>query len=183
MAHAAKSGINVLVVRLEPVAKRAAQHAGGGARGTTFEYVVFSVEKVGRVARIEGERLESRKRLEQTRSPFPAIAEQVGNTEGTPSFGTVGRRRRIPALKVEVPVPYAGSLACPRDRAFPSLPAIHTPPDASAPRWAETSRPSARTRSLPRGSRRPANPAAKTLGQTWSGNTSDRRTGSKRRDE
>ena len=113
MAHAAKSGINVLVVRLEPVAKRAAQHAGGGARGTTFEHVVFSVEKAGRVARIEGERLESRKRLKQTRSPFPAIAHQVGNPEGTPSCGTVGRRRRIPALKVKVAVPQARRLGAP----------------------------------------------------------------------
>src|SRR5579864_4928536 len=75
VSHAAKSCVNILVVRLKPVAKRAAQHAGGGARRSSFHDVVLAVEEVRGVARIKRKPLEAGKWLELARCPLPPVAQ------------------------------------------------------------------------------------------------------------
>src|ERR1700730_3498168 len=73
--YAAEPCINILIVWLKPVTERSAQHRPGRARRSSFEHVVFSVEKICRISRIKRKRLEVRKRLKQTGRPFPAISE------------------------------------------------------------------------------------------------------------
>src|SRR5580698_319732 len=49
MIHAAKPRIRVLVMSLEPVAKRRPQHARGGARRATLHDEVLTIEEIRRV--------------------------------------------------------------------------------------------------------------------------------------
>src|ERR1700758_213840 len=83
ITHAPKSGIDVRIMRLKPVAKRPAQHASGCTRRTAFDDVVLSVEEIGRVARVKRERLESRKRCKDGGGPLPAVPHKAVNAEGT----------------------------------------------------------------------------------------------------
>jgi hypothetical protein len=47
MTDAAKSCIDVLIVRLKPVAESGAQHACSGASAAAFHNKVFAVKEVG----------------------------------------------------------------------------------------------------------------------------------------
>src|SRR5271165_2942458 len=114
VAHAAKSCVNVLVVWLEPVAKRAAQHAGGGPRRSAFHHVVFAVEKVRGVAGIEGKPFEAGKRLEPARRPLPSIAQQISDTESALAFRECTNRGRVPTREVKIALARIWSSSAPR---------------------------------------------------------------------
>src|SRR4051812_6568579 len=62
--HAAKSGVDILIVRLKPVAEAGTQHDRGGHRAAAFEYIMFTVEKRLGVAGIERHGLEAGERRE-----------------------------------------------------------------------------------------------------------------------
>src|SRR4029077_6826071 len=53
VGHATETRVHVGIVRLKPVTERAAQHAGGRARGPAFHDEVLVVEEVGGVSAIE----------------------------------------------------------------------------------------------------------------------------------
>src|SRR5256885_9613334 len=103
--HAPESGIDIGVVVPEPVAKRSAQQSGVRPRAGTFEYIMFAIEATSRVAWIKREGLESRKRLEDRRSPLPSVANQLGNSECAVSQRGRSHGNRIPSGPVEVSPP------------------------------------------------------------------------------
>src|SRR5215472_16278491 len=102
MAHAAETRIHVGIVRLKPVTERAAQHAGGSSRGTAFHDEVFAIEEIGGVTTVEREWLEPRERSEQGGGPFPAIAEEIGDSEGALTIGKRANGNWIPSLEIEI---------------------------------------------------------------------------------
>src|SRR5258708_4410742 len=87
---------------LEPVPERLAQHAGRGSRRTALHDVMLSIEKVGRVPRIKRKFLESCKRLEHGRGPFPAVAHQSFESEGALSLRESADWQGIPTMKIEI---------------------------------------------------------------------------------
>src|SRR5579864_4391700 len=82
MFDAAKPGIHKRVVRLEPVAERPAQHAGGGSRRGTLHDVVLIVKEIGRIAGIKREWRKARKWREERARPLPSVAEKASRAKG-----------------------------------------------------------------------------------------------------
>src|SRR5258708_9551559 len=113
-AHAAKSGVCKLVMRLEPVAECAAQHTGRGARRSAFQDEVLAVEEIGGVSAVEREWFESGERCEFSRGPLPSIAQHAVNAECALALGKCVHRRGAPAGKIEVAMLFRGLLIAPR---------------------------------------------------------------------
>src|SRR5260370_35500439 len=87
-AHAAKSGVCKLVMRLEPVAERAPQHARCGARRPAFQDEVLAIEEIGGVSAVEREWFESGDRCKLSRRPLPPLAEHAVTTEAALALGS-----------------------------------------------------------------------------------------------
>src|SRR5260370_4403725 len=95
--NAAKSGVCVPVMRLEPVAKRPTQHARGGARRAAFHHKMLAVKKVCGVAGIKRQRAKSLEGLKHRARPFPPVAKE-GFDAKRPGAGRVrGHRAGTPA--------------------------------------------------------------------------------------
>src|SRR5436853_659687 len=118
IAHAAESRICILIMWLKPIAEGAPQHAGGSARRTAFHDVVLAIEEIRRIPAIEGEWLEALEGREQSRSPFPTIAEQVSHTKGALRLRKSANRSWIPSLEIKIPQLVAWRCATPRVRIF-----------------------------------------------------------------
>src|SRR5215470_1113691 len=99
IARTAKSGIDVLVMRLEPVTERCPQHASRGPRRSALHDIVFSVKEICRISGIKRERHETGKRLKWGRGPFPSIAQHVFDAESACSAGMRVNRHRLPGSK------------------------------------------------------------------------------------
>src|SRR5208282_4875294 len=102
MIHAAESRIYILVVSLEPVAKRRPQHAPSGARRAALHDKVFSIEKIRGVSPVKRKRLESRERGENTGSPLPSIPHHVVNPKSALPRRKSVHRRGIPTAEIKV---------------------------------------------------------------------------------
>src|SRR5688572_4327365 len=100
----AESSVCILIVRLEPVAEGAPQHAFGGSSGATLHHIMFAVEKVRGITFVERERLETGKWLEQGGCPFPAICQHSLDTERALSGRKRINRKRVPAFVIEISV-------------------------------------------------------------------------------
>src|SRR5258708_39412948 len=96
-------------MRLEPVPERLAQHAGCGSRRTALHHVMLSIKKVGGVPGIKREFLESRKRLEDGRGPFPAVAHQSFESEGALSLWESADRHGIPTMEIAISKFFTGT--------------------------------------------------------------------------
>src|SRR3989441_10263515 len=103
---------------LKPIAEGAPQHAGGSARRTAFHDVVLGIEEIRRIPAIEGEWLETLEGREQSRSPFPTIAEQVSHTKGALRLRKSANLSWIPSLEIKIPQLVAWRCATPRVRIF-----------------------------------------------------------------
>src|SRR5271167_2897797 len=99
---ASKTGINILVMRLEPVAKAGAQHASRRAGRTTFDDVMLAIKEIGRIAGVEGKRCKTLERGEFCRSPFPTVAELADYAESAAILWKGVNVDRIPPLKIEI---------------------------------------------------------------------------------
>src|SRR5579864_5198968 len=100
--HAAKPCVHVLVMCLEPVAKRGAQHARRSTWRAAFHHKMFAVKKIGGVAGIKRKSLESGKWREHARGPFPTIAHHVLDAESAAAGRKGVYRCRIPMAEIEV---------------------------------------------------------------------------------
>src|SRR5208337_860548 len=100
--NAAKTRIDILVVRLEPVAKGRAQHARGGARRSTFHDEVLAIKKIGGVATVKRKWLESGEWSKNGGGPLPPIAEQIVDAESALGLGKRIYGQGVPAMKVEI---------------------------------------------------------------------------------
>src|SRR5579862_1784985 len=116
--HAAKCGVHVWIMWLEPVPETPPQHACSGARRTALHDKMFSIEKIRRVSAIKRKWLEARKRRERRTSPFPAISYQVVNAEIARARWIRADGNRIPPLQIKIPVQQRRRLSPPRVRAF-----------------------------------------------------------------
>src|ERR1700722_3020427 len=74
-----KTCVDIGIIGPEPVAVRAAQHAGSRNGRPTFQYVVLVIEEIFGVPGINWHRLKSGKRAELRRRPLPAISNQLGD--------------------------------------------------------------------------------------------------------
>ena len=174
--HAAEFRVHVRVVWLKPIAKTAAQHARRGALRAALHHEMLAVEEIGGVATIERKRLESRKRRERRRSPFPAVAEKIVNAEsGLRQAGCEATGVGIPRQQNRNCRASDRANASPQGywRSAPS--ACRKRRDATALPSEAFCRPSARTRTLRRGSRKPATRAAAAILRTFRGSSSRRR--------
>ena len=117
--------VDVRVMRLEPVAKRAAQHACGGARRSAFGYIVLAVEEIRGVAGIEGHGRESGERRKFGARPFPAVTNEIVDTKSACARGMRTDRGGIPGAKIEIAVTLGGRFFSPGIAAL--LPAIRRP--------------------------------------------------------
>src|SRR6266567_2005000 len=100
--HAAESRVHVLVVCLEPVAKRRTKHARSSARRSALHDEVFAIEKIGRVTAVERKRLESREWCEDRGRPLPTIAQHVVYAERALALGEGIYRRGIPMAEIKI---------------------------------------------------------------------------------
>src|SRR5215510_9404742 len=103
-ACAAESGIDVLIMRLEPIAERSAQHAGIGASRSALQHEMFAVEEIGGIAFVERKRLESGEGREWRGGPFPTVGQHPFEAEGAPCCGKRAYGKGIPARESEVSV-------------------------------------------------------------------------------
>src|SRR4029077_3541992 len=78
-AYAAKSRVDILIMRLKPVAERPAKHRGFRARRTALHHVMFGIEEVCGVARLNRKGLESLEGREDSRRPLPSVSQQAGH--------------------------------------------------------------------------------------------------------
>src|SRR5579864_6218183 len=99
---AAKSGIHVLVMPLEPVAEAGAQHAASRTRRAAFHDEVLAIEEIGRVAAIKRERLESAERRELCRRPLPSVTHHTFHSKRALTLRIGINGRRIPSLKIKI---------------------------------------------------------------------------------
>src|SRR5690348_1147777 len=90
-------------MRLEPVAKRSPQHARRRPRRPAFHHEMLAVEKIRRVAGIKWKRLESGKRFERRRGPFPSVAKQILGAKSASSARMCADGCRVPVMKIEIP--------------------------------------------------------------------------------
>src|SRR5258708_39396616 len=99
-AHAAKSGVCELVMRLEPVAERAPQHACRGARRPAFQDEVLAIKELGGGSAVEREWFESGEGGEFSGSPLPPVADHAVNGEGALAPGKRVHRGGTPACEI-----------------------------------------------------------------------------------
>src|SRR5580704_3897226 len=118
VAHTTKSRVNILVVGLEPVAKRAAQHARAGARGCTFHYVVLAVKEVRRVARIKRKRWKpgnGSNRLDVHSHPLPsksATPKALSPSGNSPTeVGSQLWKSKLPRFELGASVPHGNGVS------------------------------------------------------------------------
>src|SRR5271170_6644956 len=90
------------IVRLEPVPEGSAQHACVRARRSALHHEMFSIEKIGRIARIERKGLEPGQGPELCRSPLPSVANQVEHAIRARARGMCVNRGGIPAFVMEI---------------------------------------------------------------------------------
>src|SRR4029077_14969468 len=102
--HATESSVDILIVRLEPIAKRRPQHAGRGAHRRAFHYVVPSIEEVRGVDGIKLICMKARERFERARRPFPSVAHESVDTEDAAGVCKRIDGGRIPSSEIEVTV-------------------------------------------------------------------------------
>ena len=114
IVYAAKSRIYILIMRLEPIPERRPQHAFRRPRGPAFHHVMLAIEKIRRISRIKIECLESREWREHRGRPLPAVPQHVRDPERAVARGKVSHRRGVPAMKIEVAVPFRRGLRSPR---------------------------------------------------------------------
>src|SRR5258708_22364922 len=101
-AHAAKSGVCKLLMRMEPVGERAPQHARCGARRPAFQDEVLAIEEIGGVSAVERKWCECGERGKFSGSPLTPIAEHAVNTEGALALGKYVHRGGAPACEIEI---------------------------------------------------------------------------------
>src|SRR5438477_2086372 len=114
--HAAESRINVLVMRLEPVAERTAKHTGGGTSAAAFHYVMLPIEEISGISWIELERLKTGEGCKRSRGPFPSVPDQITDTEGALSLRKSSDRRGIPSIEIKISEPVVRSFLAPGKR-------------------------------------------------------------------
>src|SRR5882724_11514273 len=125
VAHAAESRIDVLVVRLEPVAERTAKHAHGGTGTAAFHHVMCAVKEVGGISRVELKWLKTGKGREWRYGPLPSIPHQIADAESAVPLRKGSDGRGIPALEIEISETAMGSVRSPGEWLFLSVwPAI-----------------------------------------------------------
>ena len=105
----------------EPVPEAAPDEPGRSRRRRTLHHEVIAVEKVHRVFRVGRHRLEAREPVEDSRGPFPAVADQVVDPPGAGTRRMRSDRHRIPLMEVEVAMHGIGRRLSPRVRSFGSL--------------------------------------------------------------
>src|ERR1019366_71058 len=101
---AAKTCVDIRIMRLEPIAKRSPKHARGSPGRCPFHDVVPVDEEISRVARIKRKRLKTWKGGEDRARPLPSVAEEAGHAKGAGSCRECRHRRRIPAQEIEITV-------------------------------------------------------------------------------
>src|SRR6266699_1144971 len=89
-------------MRLEPISERPPQHARRGSRRAALHHVVFAVEEIYGVARIERHGRESRKRRKLRSRPLPPVPHKIVHTEGARPRGMCHLPRGIPRFEIEV---------------------------------------------------------------------------------
>src|SRR5438552_7245045 len=89
-------------MRLEPVSKRSPQHARSGARRATLHHIVFAVEKICGIVRIERHWRKPRKRRELRPRPLPTVPDEIVHAESASPWEMRPRRRGIPRFEIEV---------------------------------------------------------------------------------
>src|SRR4051812_20095910 len=70
-------GIDVRIIRPEPVAEAAASQFSCCPRRRAFHHIVLTVEEVGRVLRVRGHRFETGERTKNGRRPLPSIPGEI----------------------------------------------------------------------------------------------------------
>lgn len=74
MFDAAEASVDVRIARLEPIAEGPSQQRCRGSRRPALHDVVLVVEKIRRIAGVEGKGLESIERRKDRARPFPTVA-------------------------------------------------------------------------------------------------------------
>src|SRR5712692_3194481 len=120
--HAAKRGVHIRIMRLEPVPKRPAQHARGRARRAALHHVMLPVEKIRGITGIEREGLKPRKWRKNGARPLPPVACQIRNTEIARTAGEGSHRDSVPSARIEIPTMRGGRFTAPRVCALESAP-------------------------------------------------------------
>ena len=158
---AAKLRIHVRIVRLEPVAKRSPQHAGGRARRSALHHEMFAVKEIRGISGIKRKCLESRETARKVCASIPIRCPPDRQR----------RNRCCPRDTIRpAPDPIAENQNCRAWRRAPRSPGIcalgprcacRRRRDAIPLRWAILFPPSGHRRRLRRGSRKRANRAAR----------------------
>src|ERR1700686_3970008 len=99
--HAAKCGVHVRIMRLEPVPERPPQHACSCARRAAFHHEMLSVKKISGISGIERECLETGEGRKRRARPLPAIPHKIGNAEIAVALRVGSRGNGIPALEIK----------------------------------------------------------------------------------
>src|ERR1019366_5516040 len=92
---AAKTCVDIRIMRLEPIAKRSPKHTRGGPGRCPFHDVVPVVEEISRVARIKRKRLKPWKGPEDRTRPLPSVADEADYAKGTGACWECRHRRGI----------------------------------------------------------------------------------------
>src|ERR1035438_286829 len=99
--HQPERGVDIRILRAEPIAERRPRETSGGARRGALEHIVRIIEERLRVVPVKGERLEAGERGKRSGSPFPAVAGELGNAGGLAGIPT-GDRYGVPVAEVEI---------------------------------------------------------------------------------
>src|SRR5713101_488184 len=106
--------MHVLVMRLEPVAKRGSQHARGGTRCATLHHVMLPIKEISGVPAVERKWLETGKRSENGGGPFPPVTQHIVNAKSALPFRKRIHRHGVPTVKVKIAEPGIRRLRAPR---------------------------------------------------------------------
>src|SRR5207245_9145189 len=73
-------------MRFEPVSKRSPQHARSGARRATLHHIVFAVEEICGIVRLEWHWCKPRKWRELRPRPLPTVPHEIVHAEGASAW-------------------------------------------------------------------------------------------------
>src|SRR6202795_5411881 len=100
-------------MRLKPIAEGAPKHAGVGARRSALHHEMFRIEKVGGVALVKREKLQSRQGTKKRCSPLPTVAQKILYTEIAGAYWMPVDGRGVPVLKAKISARVIGGFIAP----------------------------------------------------------------------